>query len=113
MAKKIIKKNIGVKKGPNKNSDSIPESPDNIPLKNKSQEVKELLEEMGNKIPVVDRIGPAKGKKFSEIKYIRICEDEGIEKFKEMSDRIQNKSIQWAFYAIDNDKGYHYYLILK
>lgn len=64
-------------------------------------------------VPVADRIGPAKTKNISDAKYIRISTDADIEEFKEMSQRIQNRSIQWAYYAIDGDKGYHYYLVLK
>jgi len=80
----------------------------------KAEEVKEMLEKLnGPKIPISERVGPAKAKKLSEDKYIRVAENAGMEKFKEMSDRIQNKSLQWAFYAIDNDIGYHYYLELK
>lgn len=85
------------------------------PKKSKQEEVMEALAKMSpqNKIPVSERIGPAKGKRLSEDKYVRISEDSDIEKFKEMSTRIQNKTLEWAYYAIDNDKGYHYYRILN
>lgn len=85
------------------------------PAKTKKEEVLEALAKMTpqSKIPVSERIGPAKGKKLSEDKYVRIAENSDIEKFKEMSTRIQNKTLEWAFYAIDNDKGYHYYRILN
>lgn len=63
-----------------------------------------------NPIRLADRIGPSKGKKFSDSSYDRISEKAGIEKFKEMSQKIQNGTHQWAFFAIDGDIGYHYYL---
>lgn len=71
------------------------------------------IDEEPKKVPVAQRIGPAKTKNIIDAKYIRIPTDADIEKFKEMSQRIQNGSIQWAYYAIDGDKGYHYYLVLK
>lgn len=64
-------------------------------------------------VPVAQRVGPAKTKNISDANYIRIPSDADIEKFKEMSQRIQNGSLQWAYFAIDGDKGYHYYLVLK
>lgn len=90
----------------------------NVAGKTKEEEVKEILEKMNPKIAVSERIGPAKGKRLSEEKYDRIPEDADIEKFKEMSGRVQNKSVEWAFYAIDGvrgdgePRGYHYYRIL-
>lgn len=85
------------------------------PKKSKKDEVMEALANMTSptKIPISERVGPAKGKKLSEDKYIRIAENSDIEKFKEMSARIQNKSIEWAFYAIDGERGYHYYRVLN
>lgn len=63
-----------------------------------------------NPIKLADRVGPSKGKKFSDSSYDRISEKAGIDKFKEMSQKIQNGTHQWAFYAVDNEVGYHYYL---
>lgn len=97
-----------IKKGPVKNE----------PEKTKAEKVQELLDKMNTKIPIADRVGPAKDKRFSEDKYVRISDDSGVEKFKEMSDAIQKGELRWAFYAIDGEKdgnliGYHYYLKLK
>lgn len=62
---------------------------------------------------ISDRIGPSKTKRFSDDKYIRISEKAKIDKFKEMSQKIQDGLVQWAYYAIDGEIGYHHYLILK
>lgn len=69
--------------------------------------------EVTKNVPVSERIGPAKTKRMAEDKYIRVASDADIEKFKEMSQRIQSGSIQWAYFAVDGDKTYHYYLVLK
>jgi len=44
-------------------------------------------------------------------KFIRIAQDSSREEFRVISDRVAKKEISLAYYAIDNDKGYHYYLI--
>jgi len=62
---------------------------------------------------ISDRIGPAKTKRFSDDKYVRLSENSSVEKFKEMSDKVQDGSLQWAYYALDGDIGYHYYIILN
>ena len=108
MGKRLIQKKIGKVK-PEENNKGIKQSSQK---KSKVEEVQEFLAKMDPKIPISERIGPSKGKKLSEDKYIRLSENSNIEKFKEMSDKIQNKTHEWAYYAIDGDKGYHYYRIL-
>jgi hypothetical protein len=53
-----------------------------------------------------------KQQKKSEDKYIKVCETESVERFKEMSDLIIKKEVKWTHYAIEGSKGYHYYRIL-
>lgn len=61
---------------------------------------------------VVEKIGPSKTKRFGEDKYDKLSEKAGAEKFREMGQKIQNGTHQWAYYAIETDSGigYHYYL---
>jgi hypothetical protein len=46
-------------------------------------------------------------------KYIRIAENANIEEFRAISDRVHKGELKLAYYAVDNDKGYHYYEVLK
>jgi len=46
-------------------------------------------------------------------KYIRICEDASSDERRLITDKLGRGDIVFGYYAIDNDKGYHYYLILK
>ena len=46
-------------------------------------------------------------------KYIRLVEDAILDERKLINDRINKGELSFAYYAIDNDKGYHYYLIIK
>lgn len=59
-----------------------------------------------------EKIGPSKTKRFGEDKYDKISEKAGAEKFREMGQKVQNGTHQWAYYAIETDSGigYHYYL---
>lgn len=52
-------------------------------------------------------------KEVKDNRYIRVCVDEGREKFNEIAEKIKNGEVKWSYYAIDNDKGYHYYFKLK
>ena len=49
--------------------------------------------------------------KASDDKYLKLCEDAKQEEFKAFSERIQKGELKWAYYASDNGKGYHHYLI--
>lgn len=51
--------------------------------------------------------------KKSENKYVRIALDAKAEDKKEFSEKVQKGELKLAYYAIDNDKGYHYYLVIK
>lgn len=75
------------------------------------QEVSKV--EITKNIPVAERIGPAKTKNVTDATYIRVSSDADIEKFKEMAGRIQNGTLQWAYFAVDGEKSYHYYLVIK
>ena len=51
--------------------------------------------------------------KRSENKYVRIALDAKPEEKKEFSGKVQKGELKLACYAIDGDKGYHYYLVIK
>lgn len=51
--------------------------------------------------------------KRSENKYIRLALDAKMEDRKAFSERVQKGELKIAFYAVDGDVGYHYYLVLK
>lgn len=46
-------------------------------------------------------------------KYVRICEDANSDERRLITDKLGRGDIVFGYYAIDNDKGYHYYLITK
>lgn len=46
-------------------------------------------------------------------KYIRICEDANSDERRLITDKLSRGEIVFGYYAIDNDKSYHYYLIIK
>ena len=45
--------------------------------------------------------------------YIRISEKSTQAKFKEIGDKVQKGLLKFAYYGIDNNIGYFYYLKLK
>lgn len=51
--------------------------------------------------------------RFDNKKYVRIQETESIDKFKELGDRVGKKELKWMYYAIENNVGTHYYMILN
>lgn len=51
--------------------------------------------------------------KPSNDKYFRILFDSKVEEFKKIRERIDNGELQYSHFAVDNDKYYQYYLILK
>ena len=51
--------------------------------------------------------------KRSENKYVRIALDAKAEEKKKFSEKVQKGELKLACYAIDGDKGYHYYLVIK
>ena len=48
-----------------------------------------------------------------QYEYIRLAENANKAKFNEMGQKVQNGEVQWAYYAVDGDIGYHYYRKLK
>ncbi len=60
----------------------------------------------------IEKIGPSKTKRFGEDKYEKISEKASAEKFREMGQKVQNGTHEWAYFAVENDSGlgYHYYL---
>jgi hypothetical protein len=46
-------------------------------------------------------------------KLIKVLSGSGKENFKELYDRIKSGELKWAYYSVDNGKGYHYYLKIK
>ncbi len=57
-----------------------------------------------------EKIGPSKTKRFGEDKYDKISEKAGAEKFREMGQKVQNGTHQWAYFSELDGVGYHYYL---
>lgn len=51
--------------------------------------------------------------KRSENKYVRIAYDAKPEEKKEFSDKVQKGELKLACYAVDGDKAYYYYLVIK
>lgn len=51
--------------------------------------------------------------KRAENKYVRISLDAKQDERADIINKVKNGEIKWAFYATDNDNGYHYYQILK
>jgi hypothetical protein len=52
-----------------------------------------------------------KGRKQAE--YVRVSENAKSTRFHEMGQKVQAGELQWAYYAIDGNVGYHYYKKLK
>ena len=44
--------------------------------------------------------------------FVRLPSNAKREDFRAMGERIRSGEIQWAYYAVDGNIGYHYYLIL-
>jgi hypothetical protein len=51
-------------------------------------------------------------KKKDTRKYIKVPENESVEKCKEIGERVFRKEIKFAYYASDGSMGYRYYVIL-
>jgi len=76
--------------------------------------VKPVVKEVEKKVstPFITEATDAKPKR-SENKYVRIALDAKPEEKKEFSEKVQKGELKLACYAIDGDKGYHYYLVIK
>lgn len=51
--------------------------------------------------------------KRSENKYVRIAYDAKPEEKKEFNDKVQKGELKLACYAVDGEKAYYYYLVIK
>lgn len=51
--------------------------------------------------------------KKSEDKYVRIALDATSDERKGFTDRVIKGELKLAYFAVENDKGYHYYLVIK
>jgi glycerophosphoryl diester phosphodiesterase len=51
--------------------------------------------------------------KRSENKYVKVALDAKAEERNEFVQKVKNGELKYAYYATDNDKGYHYYLVIK
>ena len=63
--------------------------------------------------PVAEVKREPTSKKISSDKYVRYCEDTNQEEKKIFADKVHKGELSYGYYAIDNDKGYHYFLIIK
>ena len=50
---------------------------------------------------------------MSDSTYIKLHPKDKSDEFRTIGERVQRGELKWAYYAIDNDKGYHYYEKLK
>jgi hypothetical protein len=65
-------------------------------------------------LPVIEPNVEVKETKPKKIdKYIRLALDANMEERKQFTGRVEKGEISLSYYAIDNDKGYHYYIINK
>jgi hypothetical protein len=47
------------------------------------------------------------------LKFVKICEGSKIEEFRGAGERVMRGELKWHHYAVDGNKGCHYYLIIK
>lgn len=91
-------------------------TPSKLPEKknpNDTIDLNERADSEGGHVPIIERAGFSKTKRFKEDKYVRLAEDAKQEKFNEMGRKITEGLVEWSFYGVDGDKGYHYYLVLE
>lgn len=64
----------------------------------------------GNEMPQKNKRPPktTKGSMF-----LKIVSNATRDEFNEMGLRVKAGEVQWAYFAIDGDKAYHYYKVLK
>jgi hypothetical protein len=105
--KKVVpKKSTTTKSTAKKTTTKKPTTRKKAPLKVKLNLPKELKEKEEIK---TTRKKPIKNEKNISDNYIRVSENAKNEKFVEMGERVQRGELQWAYYAIDGNVGYHYY----
>jgi hypothetical protein len=54
-----------------------------------------------------------KRKSADDDKYVRLAINADLEKKREFSEKVQRGDLKLAYYAIDNEIGYHYYIVIK
>ena len=70
-------------------------------------------QEVTTPVPIMERIGPSKTKRFKEDRYVKISTNASKEDFYDVGRRVQDGTLQWAFFAkTSEDESYHYYLDL-
>lgn len=72
-----------------------------------------VTEPVTEKVPIMERVGPSKTKRFKEDRYVKISTTASKDDFSLVGRRVQNGELQWAFYTTTNEnEGIHYYLDL-
>ena len=61
-------------------------------------------------LPPAEELEPIR---FNNKKFVRVAETESEETFKEIGERVSRKELKWIYYAVDNNVGTHYYVILN
>lgn len=46
-------------------------------------------------------------------KYVKLKAGSSKEEYSEIGKKIKEGEIKWAYYALDNDIAYHYYVVLN
>jgi hypothetical protein len=82
-----------------------------VKLEPKKREVPIPLPVIEPKVEVKETPKETKPKRVD--KYIRIAQDASMDDRKQFASRVEKGEITLAYYAIDNDKGYHYYIVNK
>ena len=82
-----------------------------IPKKSGNKRPPKVIENVTRTKPIIPK-KDVKSKSAKERKYLKVLASESIEVFREIGERVFKKELKWAYYAIENSKGTHYYLIL-
>jgi hypothetical protein len=90
----VIKKNTGTKKVPPKNPTI------NKPLVNSLS----VSTPLRKKTEVINK---------NEYEYVKVPGNTKENRFNEIGQKVQSGELQWAYYAVENDIGYHFYRKLK
>lgn len=51
--------------------------------------------------------------RFDNKRFVRIQETEPSHMFKELGERVSRKELKWVYYAVENNVGVHYYMIIN
>lgn len=112
---KISKAKVETKVEPKKKLEVKPKVETKKKVEEKPKvEAKPVVKEIEKKVlnSFISETTETKPKK-SENKYVRLALDAKMDERREFSEKVQKGELKLAFYAIDNDKGYHYYLVIK